>query len=138
MLNRKMINFEPSLQLAFQRVAQLGELGPDWDSYGAAPPAHRAIATAYGLLLTAYQHYERTVGERIRPYAIVPVADGGVQLDWRGPAAEIEVEIDPTGSIGYLYIDRRGAARTFKEENDVRLSTVIALIGMVVAPEDNG
>ena len=36
------------------------------------------------------------------PWVIAPLADGGMQIEWRNDRGAIEVEIGPTGSLRYL------------------------------------
>ncbi len=120
------------MQPALHRLAELAGLPRDWDSYGASPPASHALSAAYTLLFALEDRVDRHIGERLQPYAIAPIANGGVQLLWRGVGAEIEVDVDPSGSLGYLLIQGKDAARTFTEEESTSLLEVITVIRDVI------
>lgn len=127
-----------TVQPALDRLAQLGRLGPNWDSYGGAPPSARAIAVARQLMLGVAERLADEAGERAWPYAVAPLADGCVQLTWRGPSDEIEVEIGPRDSIGYLLIKRHGDEESFEEGEGVSASDVLKIIGRVLRPRGDG
>jgi hypothetical protein len=112
-----------------QRLRQLAELAPDWDSYDAAPPSALAIAMASQLLATAGERFGAQAGERLSPFAIAPIPDGGVHIEWRAPAREIEVDVGPEGQLGYLFIEGRGDTRRFREAENVSLEVILELVG---------
>ncbi len=122
------------VQPALQRLARLAELPADWDSYGAAPPSPRAVSMAREILSAVDEQFGHIVGEHVQPYAIAPIADGGVQIEWRGPRAEIEVEIDSMGQPGYLLIDKGAADRTFQERDTPTRAVLIDAIADVLLP----
>lgn len=68
----------PLLGSAWQ--IQLGNLKPDWDSYGAPAISKDAIAT-------------------LEHFAVVPCSDGGIQLEVHRDGFNIEIEIAPDGTI---------------------------------------
>ena len=108
-----------ALQRAFERLGELTRLGPNWDSYGAEPISPQAIALARQFLTAVAERFAAWAGDRVHPYVIVPLANGGVQLEWRGPGGDLEVEIGPAGDFAYLLITGQGAARTFEERDAV-------------------
>lgn len=63
-----------------QQIAELRKLEDNWDSYGASPISEKAIETASYL-------------------AIVPVCNGGIQIELHAGEAEIEIEIDEGGRV---------------------------------------
>jgi hypothetical protein len=69
---------------------------------------------------------------RAIPYDIRPLPAGGVQVVWKGPHAELEVDISPEGRYGYLLITNPGNNPTYEEDNDVSLDTIIALISQTL------
>ncbi len=121
------------VQPALDRVAQLAALPPDWDSYGANPPTEQAVARANALLLAVGRAYGGTYGPAVRPYAIAPLDDGGLQLEWRGGTGEIEVEIGPQAGLAYLFIDKTGSERSFVEQDDAAWSDVTEKIAQVLS-----
>jgi len=72
-----------------ERLYGFLQLPPNWDSYGAVP-THRGAVEA------ARAHIE-AVGDA--PYEAVPIPDGGVQINWRGPVLSLEIEARPDGSL---------------------------------------
>lgn len=121
-----------SLQLSLERLAEIAKLAPDWDSYGAERPSAHAIALASALLVRLYDSFEVASGEYFPPRLIAPLTDGGLQLEWSGPQAEVETQISPSGTFGYLLTQRQGTERSFEEADEVPMSTIIQLIVDVV------
>lgn len=91
-----------SLLVATQKVDEIAQLPDDWDSYGALRPSGTAISMAHKLVVQLWTELGDTVDEAAVPWTIAPLADGGVQLEWRGSGGAVEVEIDPNGSLNYL------------------------------------
>ncbi len=127
-----------AIQPALQRVARLADLQPDWDSYGADPPSARAVTGAHDVLVAVNEQFAATRGEGVLPFTIAPLNDGGLQLEWRGPLAEIEVDIDPTGHLGYLFVDKSGAERAFVEQDEAAWPDVLAKIALTLSPVKKG
>lgn len=130
---------EPTLLPCFAKAVSLFReflrLPPNWDTYDADPISRVAISTATGLLGRVQQLFSSDeVGDRLRPRAAVPLANGGVQLEWCGSKAEIEVEIGPRGELGYLLIEGNGQKRRFSEAADVGFSEVERAIARVLLP----
>lgn len=126
-----------SLQPALQRLVQLSGLAQDWDSYGGAPPSSQAISAARRLVIEVAEKFGGLSGELARPYAVVPIAGGGVQIEWAGPEAELEVEIGPDGSLSYLLVERRAGERKFEERERVSLTKIFETVGRAIAPRLN-
>lgn len=61
-------------------LSTLRALGPDWDSYGARPISGLALRTAENLM-------------------VVPMSDGGVQIELHAGGANVEIVISPTGAV---------------------------------------
>jgi len=120
------------LGTALVRLDQLTELEANWDSYGAEPIANTAIITAHKLIAEAILHFADKHGPRAVPYDIGPLPAGGVQVVWKGPHAELEVDISAEGRYGYLLIINPGNNPTYEEDNDVSLDTIIALISQTL------
>lgn len=126
---------ESLLKPALDRLSRLAKLPADWDSYGGDPPTRRSISTAYGLLFEVVDSIGRTAGQAGIPFAIVPLAYGGVQMEWRGPSAEVEIEIGPEGDFGYLCIDKRGPERIFREKDGATRHEILDLIAQTLIVE---
>ncbi len=126
------------VQPSLDRLAQLAKLDQDWDSYGGVPPSAQAIDKARQVMLAVAKRFADEVGERARPYGVAPLADGCVQLTWRGPVDELEVEIGPRDGIGYLMIKGRGNTETFEEGEGISTSETLDLVGRVLLARGDG
>jgi hypothetical protein len=72
------------LTTAVTRIEHLTALAANWDSYGAQPvTAEAAVAAVRFLLNAAYPE--------IAAPAVVPLPDGGVQLEWHRGGLDIEI-----------------------------------------------
>lgn len=112
-----------------EQLRRLATLEDDWDSYGGSPPTDEAIDAACSLLSLAYAFHD----ERMRPYDVAPVPDGGVQVEWRGHAQHLEIEIGPRGQIGYLVknlVD--GGGREYEEGDEITVTRALQLVAEVL------
>src|SRR5687768_6333816 len=71
------------LMEARERLDDVARLPYDWDSYGAAQPAVKAITIAQALLAALWERRVDAIDQTAVPWAIAPLADGGVQFEWR-------------------------------------------------------
>ena len=69
-------------------LEDLSSLEPGWDSYHALPTAPESIESALGFLASV-------LSPDSTPPAVVPLADGGVQLEWHRAGLEVEVAFAP-------------------------------------------
>lgn len=120
---------EADLAPTIQRIAEFSALETDWDSYGGKPPTARALDTAARSLRFLVGFLAPIVGKRALPFWVSPLPSGGVQLEWRSPAAGLEVEIDSRGNLAYLYQSGHGPNAEYEEGEDVSLPKVVALLG---------
>lgn len=72
------------LPSSIKRIESLTALAAGWDSYGARPVQADAAVQAVSFLLTA------AFPEAPEP-AIVPVADGGIQIEWHRAGLDVEI-----------------------------------------------
>ncbi len=117
--NAKTVLYEVSKELR-----ELAKLGPDWDSYRAYPVSPLAISTAQRL----FGDIVKAGGERVRPFAIAPEADGGVNMQWRRSTKDIEIDVSPEGKLGYLLVRRQEADDTLEERDDVAWLNLVNLV----------
>ena len=110
------------LDPAFVRLDELETLGYGWDSYDAEPVASLALRTARGLLILSVERVRQSLDA---PYAlsVVPIADGGVQIEWHTISASLEVEGRPDGVLDYL-IENHESNRV-EEGFDVRSDEIL-------------
>jgi hypothetical protein len=92
------------LQATLNRIAQFASLETDWDSYGGEPPSPVARAEAGRWVEIVADIFGGRAGDTSIPYSVAPLADGGVQLEWRGRNGVVELEVDPDGALGYLFL----------------------------------
>ena len=122
-----------ALDPTLRRLAGFTELEPNWDSHGSKVPDPEAIRTAQELLRSSFASWAVIVGEqRALPSWVSPLPNGGVQIDWNGPAAELDVDIHPQGRIGYLLQRGHGAQATYDEADDVSPADVLDLLDIVL------
>lgn len=116
------------LRPTLKRLAQLEALEPDWDSYGALPLTSIALARADALVRKVVDVYGESVGGRAAPYTVMPIADGGVSIEWRGVGADLELDIGPSGGLSYLLITKGDGGRQFDEGSDLPEDQVLDLV----------
>jgi hypothetical protein len=121
----------PHLATTWQRLAELAALPPDWDSYGGDPPTTRAIVTARQLVAAIAERANDRPADAA-PWFIAPVPDGGVQLEWRGPARELTVTVGPNGSLGYLIAAREAHGEAVHEAAEVDERRIVELVARTV------
>ena len=112
----------PSLLALFGRLDELSALQEDWDSYGALPPTARAIGVASRLIVEATAH----VGDV--PSAVMPFPNGGLQVIWERGRDELQVDVGPDGSFGYLTVHRGDGEPAMTEADGLSLSDILALV----------
>ena len=123
-----------SLDSILERLTQLTKLESDWDSYGALPVSPVAFVKACQLLIDVKYSLSALVGEQLLPSDVAPIADGSLQMEWRGPHGQLEVEIKPDVDFSYLLIKGEGSDRKFEEKNQVSLSEVLNVVSQVLIP----
>lgn len=75
---------------AMGRFAEILALGQDWDSYGAQPINHAVVEAACWFLLSKTE-------EKTPEPSIVPMNNGGVQLEWHEKGIDLEIAIRVPG-----------------------------------------
>jgi hypothetical protein len=125
------------IQEAVNEVRSFSELAPNWDSYGGEPPTPQAMTAAEALLVTTQRVLGGSVGEHIEPEYVAPRADGGVQIEWAARSVKVAVEVSATGSLGYLFVDKRSGVREPTEQHDVPSETIQRLIATVLFAVDH-
>jgi len=122
------ISFEP----AFRQLNRLRRLGANWDSYGAEPISGVAVERAHALLRLVRDLLSGWAGYGAHPYAIAPLADGGVQVEWRSPRGDLEVEIGPDGSLGYLLEQERDGKVQYLQVDRVPAAIILSKLSDIL------
>ncbi len=120
------------LHASLQRLDELSKLQRDWDTYGAVPLTATALTGAYAIMRKAVDLFGDPRAGRVAPYTLMPIADGGVSIEWRGPRATLELDIGPSGVLSYLLIDQSTGERQFEEASDVSEEQALDLVRRVV------
>ena len=115
-----------------ERLVELSGLEADWDSYGALRVSPRALAAAGAII---DQVVART-GEHGVPRDIMPIADGGVALEWRSPGLELGLNACPEGGWSSLLVERGEGGRRATERYDLSDAEALALIFRVIGADD--
>ena len=90
---------EPFLS-ALRRAIELQQLPRGWNSHGAEPVSD----VAFGQTIAFLAGY---LVPGVASPALVPTVRGGLQLEWHRQGVDIEVEVDPAGSVSWCAEDRR-------------------------------
>ena len=80
------------------RLTELADLEQDWDGYGAMAMSPVALNVASHLI-------DNLLGLPLPPPELVPVPNGGVQLEWDGETVEVDLEIRPDGTAVFVCDD---------------------------------
>jgi hypothetical protein len=123
---------ESTLADMARRFGELDAIDENWDSYGGRPPTKASLKASRAFVRDVLCRVPQDRLDGARPFAIVPLVDGGVQLEWRAESAEIELDIGPDGEFGYLLIDKTGDERRFEEGDDITPDEALALVASVL------
>lgn len=104
---------------ALNRISQLTELAAGWNSYASREvQADMAMETVRFLATVAYPG--------IAAPAIIPLADGGLQVEWHRGGLDVEITFSDEGS-GVFIVDRK-AEREFELPIAEAQSAVMGLL----------
>jgi hypothetical protein len=68
------------------KICELGDLPPNWDSYGAMPIDAETATSAIVLLLNV-------LSPSVPPTAVVPTSRGGVMFEWHDGGIDFEIDV---------------------------------------------
>ncbi len=114
------------------RLDHLGALARNWDSYEAEPISPKAISLARTVLCRSIEALERHGAQNVLPFAIAPVSDGGVQLEWRSHTGFVEIEIGSSGALSALVGRGVPSSRIEEERPNVSVADVATLLVAIV------
>jgi hypothetical protein len=120
------------LRPSLQRLDALSRLERDWDSYGGLPLTETALSRADAVMRKAVKLFGEALGDRAAPYTVMPIADGGVSIEWRGPQGTLNLDIGPSGALSYLLIEQTDGERRFEEASDVSEQQALDLVRRVL------
>jgi hypothetical protein len=80
------------------KICELGDLPPDWDSYGALPIDPETAAFGVGLLLNVLKPDDPVP-------AVVPTSRGGLMFEWHEGGIDLEIDVRSPFSIHVAFAD---------------------------------
>jgi hypothetical protein len=115
---------EPAwLYPVLDKLQHVSRLAENWDSYGGDAPSDKSVYTALAILSQILR------GESSAP-ALVPLSEGGVQLEWHGDGEELEIRIGANGQISAFRFDEKaGRGEEIDQVTLSDLSRLLALTG---------
>ena len=81
-----------------ERLGQYLSYGENWNGYGENPITGQAVARTMSLLT-------KVAMDGPEP-AVVPMSDGGIQIEWHYGGTEIEIEVPPGEGELSVYVTR--------------------------------
>ncbi|NOT58686.1 MAG: hypothetical protein HOP19_00505 [Acidobacteria bacterium] len=111
-----------------KKLREISQTEADWDSYGAQPTSLNAIRQAEELFALLVNRFHQSKGDKLLPYDVAPLPNGGVQLEWRGTNGALEVEIHPNAELRYLLVKGQGEQRQFQEDEKTSAAAIIELV----------
>jgi hypothetical protein len=103
---------------AVGRLENLASLAPDWDSYGA-----KAVAANMALAAVKFLAEVAAVAPSVHGPSIVPLSDGGIQVEWHRGGIDLEVAFSDD-EPGVSRVDHTNEDRAERPLNDA-LSEVL-------------
>lgn len=122
----------PSLLPAFSRIREMATLPANWDSEGADPPTPSAVASALYLIQAIAERRRQHAFGLVQPVTSSPIPDGGLQVEWKGQDARIDVQANPDGSYGFLVKWGAGSEARYEEADEEPIESLIGLIDRVL------
>jgi hypothetical protein len=111
-----------------ERIATLQE---NWDTFGSGRTSAIAANTARDLIWRTVVNLAAHKGADGTPNDVAPLSGGGVQVEWRGNAGTIEVEISADGHFGYLLRQEPDGRGETQEDDNVPEEGILDLISSV-------
>ncbi len=98
-------------------LREISELQDGWDSYSAKPIRIEAAAAALRIA-------SEILANETTPPVVVPIPDGGLQLEWHSRQSDLEIVVGPEGAASAFY---RNTATADTHEFDKALEHLPAL-----------
>ena len=99
-IRARSVDLPEQFRRAVYRAIELRQLPRDWNSHGAEPVSDAAFVRTVEFL-SAYL----VLG--VAGPVLVPTVRGGLQLEWHRRGVDIEVEVNPDGSVSWCAEDRQ-------------------------------
>lgn len=99
---------QPWFTSVWARLNKFKKLPLNWNGYGEMPIEDRAIQKTLQLL-------ESVAVDAAAP-EVMPMPDGGVQVEWDRGGCELEVEVPASGPLIVLFVDADGSEQEYALE----------------------
>ena len=106
-------------------IGQIASLEPGWDGSDAPALSGLVASRAFQLLVNLEVHARGLIPP---PAMSAPIIDGGLQLEWNRDDMQIEVQVAPDGTYGYLLIANRHEDARYEEADDLSLVQITRVI----------
>lgn len=103
-----------------ERLRECAALPANWDKYPTVRITPEAISQARAAVDSLRVAAHPAVSEHLLPANIVPLRNGGMQLEWYKGNACLEVEITPDGGMSMLYARPNGTTYSKVRSRNVR------------------
>jgi hypothetical protein len=110
------------------QIESLRDLPIGWDTYDAERITDQAICVAKHVTSEIISRVGRYMGSKAKPFDVAPLADGGLDVEWRGMDARVEIDFGPDGEIGFLLKRREGDAWRYEEDDDIDIDRATHLV----------
>jgi hypothetical protein len=127
------ISSEPAVVAALDRIAEMAKLPANWDREDADPPTALAVAGACSSIEAVAEAQARRGRGCVAPATSSPIPDGGLQVEWEGPNARIDVQVSPDGTYGDPVMWGSDGDAGYEEADEAAPDEVLALIDRVLA-----
>ena len=77
-------------EVVLNRLVELRTLSEDWDTYGGSPVTQEVAAYSFALL-------RAVMAAETRAPDLVPLPQGGLQMEWHDPNLDVEITIEEPG-----------------------------------------
>lgn len=97
-----------------EKISELLQLPPNWNSYRAAPVRSELAAALVTLLA-------QIMGDDTPPPSVVPTASGGLQAEWHRKGYDLEIEVcSPSRFVAYFEEIETGKTESRSVVSDLR------------------
>lgn len=107
------------------RLAELAQIGPDWDSYDALAPAGWAIRAAYSLLDILHGIEFHLARSGVMPTDIYPLPNGAIEAEWPNGDNILAIQARPNGKFHILRRIGVGPLAQYSETDDLNRAQAV-------------
>jgi len=117
-----------SLVPAIDRIGEIARFLASLDTNDFEPMSEVAAVEVCALIESVSERIQLLEGSRVAPWTSAPISDGGVQVEWMGLDARIDVVVAPDGSLSYMTKYGSGHEARYEEAEGIGRSRLLDLI----------